>query len=315
MVEDRARGALWRWCIAVAAALALHGALAADVYKYRDANGDLVYAEQKPDSATAVQTVPVDLESKVPRIRVERVNEADQLDLRAINDCRCVVEFELRVLEAQGLTVHADTVYHEVLQPESQRSLVQASAAGAGPTQIRYRWKAVLGAPGAQHLPHEPYRAPFAVGASYRISQAYPGHSTHDTPDSAYAVDLALPDGTPVYAAREGIAINLRHDAFRGAPSPLLLDQANMIEILHDGGTIAVYAHLHWDSVRVQPGQLVRRGEYIADSGNTGFTTGPHLHFAVIRNAGLSAVSVPLQFSGPGGSPVTPQQDTMLTAY
>ena len=58
-------------------------------------------------------------------------------------------------------------------------------------------------------------------------------------------------------------------------------------------GTIGVYAHLHWDSVRVQPGQHVQRGEYIADSGNTGFTTGAHLHFAVIRNAGLEAISLP----------------------
>jgi murein DD-endopeptidase MepM/ murein hydrolase activator NlpD len=84
---------------------------------------------------------------------------------------------------------------------------------------------------------------------------------------------------------------------------------------LHDDGTIAIYAHLHWDSVRVQAGQHVQRGEYIADSGNTGFTTGPHLHFAVIRNAGSQAVSVPIQFSGPAATAVTPQQHMMLTAY
>lgn len=312
-----ARAQHWAGCALTLAALVLPraGASAEEIYKYRDASGNLVYAERKPDAATPVQTVPVDPETKAPRILVERVATADQSDFRAINQCQCVVEFELRVLEAQGLNIAPNAVYHAVLPPETQRSLVQAAASGAGPTQIRYRWKAVLGAPGAQHQPHEPYRAPFAVGASYRVSQAFPTHSTHDTPDSAYAVDLALPDGTPVYAAREGIVINLRHDAFRGAPSLLLLDQANMVEILHDDGTIAVYAHLHWDSVRVQPGQQVRRGQYIADSGNTGFTTGPHLHFAVLRNAGLSAVSVPVQFSGPGDTAVTPQQDRMLTAY
>jgi murein DD-endopeptidase MepM/ murein hydrolase activator NlpD len=285
------------------------------IYKYRDANGNLVYAEQKPEGTTGVQTVPVDLESKAPRITVERRDTADQIEFRAINECVCVVEFELRLLESQGLSLPGGAVFHSVLPGESQRRLVQAPLDASSPLQLRYRWKAVLGAPGAQHLPAEPYRAPFAVGASYRISQAYPTHATHDGADSAYAVDLALPDGTPVYAARAGIVINLRHDAFRGAPSPLLLDQANMVEVLHDDGTIAVYAHLHWDSVRVQPGQHVRRGEYLADSGNTGFTTGPHLHFAVLRNAGLSEVSVPVQFSGPGGSAVTPEQDAWLTAY
>jgi murein DD-endopeptidase MepM/ murein hydrolase activator NlpD len=202
-----------------------------------------------------------------------------------------------------------------VLSPQSEQAIVQAIHEGDGAPRWRYSWKGVLGTPGAQHRPHEPYRAPFAIGSSFLITQAYPMRITHGTLDSLYAVDIALPDETPVYAAREGMVINLRHDSFRGAASAVMLDQANMVEILHDDGTIGMYAHLHWDSVRVQPGQYVRRGEYIADSGATGFTTGAHLHFAVLRNAGLQAESVPIQFSGPGGVAITPQTDMMLTAY
>jgi murein DD-endopeptidase MepM/ murein hydrolase activator NlpD len=48
---------------------------------------------------------------------------------------------------------------------------------------------------------------------------------------------------------------------------------------------MAVYAHLQLDSIRVQPGRVVLMGEQIARSGNTGFSSGPHLHFAVQRNA------------------------------
>jgi murein DD-endopeptidase MepM/ murein hydrolase activator NlpD len=173
----------------------------------------------------------------------------------------------------------------------------------------------VLGAPGATHQPHEPYRVPVALGSSYKVSQAYPLRITHTTPDSEYAVDIAVPDGTPIYAAREGIVINVRHDFFRGAADLALLDQANVVEILHDDGTIGLYAHLHWESIRVQPGQSVRRGQYIADSGNTGLTTGPHLHFAVVRNAGQRAESVPVQFTGSGGIAITPQTGMTLTAY
>ena len=61
--------------------------------------------------------------------------------------------------------------------------------------------------------------------------------------------------------------------------------RANVVRVLHDDGTMALYVHLNWNTIRVVPGQRVRRGEYLADSGNTGFTTGPHLHFVVQRNA------------------------------
>jgi len=295
--------------------LLLSGSLtAASIYKYRDANGNLVYAERQPDSNTNVETIAVNPENKAPHIAVDKVNNAGQWELRATNECLCVVEFEIRLLDKHNLNIPDNASYHSTLQPRSQRMMAQL-AAGTGEPTVQYTWKAILGAPGALHAPHEPYRAPFAVGASYQISQAYPNRITHTSPESQYAVDVALPDGTPVYAAREGIVINLRHDSFRGAASAVMMDQANMVEILHDDGTIAIYAHLHWDSVRVQAGQRVQRGEYIADSGNTGFTTGPHLHFAVIRNAGLQAVSVPIQFIGPAATAVTPQQNMMLTAY
>jgi murein DD-endopeptidase MepM/ murein hydrolase activator NlpD len=55
---------------------------------------------------------------------------------------------------------------------------------------------------------------------------------------------------------------------------------------------MAIDGHLNWNTIRVTPGQHVTRGEYIADSGNTGFTTGPPLHFAVQRNRGGAIVSV-----------------------
>ena len=181
--------------------------------------------------------------------------------------------------------------------------------------ELLYKWSATLGSPYAVHRPSMPYRVPFGVGSTFMVTQAYPSQVTHVSAESRYAIDFALPDGTPVYAAREGVVINARHDSFRGAVDPVMLDQANVIEVLHDDGTIAVYAHLQWDSIRVHSGQHVARGEYIANSGNTGLSTGPHLHFAVIMNGGRDNISVPVEFTGPAGTSTSALDRTPLTAY
>jgi murein DD-endopeptidase MepM/ murein hydrolase activator NlpD len=306
-----------------AASTVLH---AQSMYKYRDASGAWVYTDRQPSADTKAVTMNVNQEAKAPRITVEQSVAGGQLTLSAVNECSCEAEYALHVDSPGNVSLpalaggKADAAasagtFHAELQPHSRQALLTASYAGASVVGFNFSWRAVLGPPGATHKPHEPYRAPFALGASFRVSQAYPVRLTHGTPDSEYAVDIVVPDDTPIYAAREGTVINVRHDSFRGAADLAMQDQANMVEILHDDGTIALYAHLHWESIRVQPGQSVQRGQYIADSGNTGLSTGPHLHFAVIRNAGMQAESVPVQFTGAAGAAITPQTGMMLTAY
>jgi murein DD-endopeptidase MepM/ murein hydrolase activator NlpD len=63
---------------------------------------------------------------------------------------------------------------------------------------------------------------------------------------------------------------------------------------------MAVYAHLAPDAL-VEPGQRVRRGQPIGVSGDSGFSTGPHLHFAVQVNRGMHLASIPFRMFGPGG--------------
>jgi murein DD-endopeptidase MepM/ murein hydrolase activator NlpD len=77
--------------------------------------------------------------------------------------------------------------------------------------------------------------------------------------------------------------------------------RANYIRILHDDGSMAVYAHLAPEGTQVRPGQRVRRGERIGLSGNTGYSGGPHLHFVVQVNRGMRLESIPFRMFGPRG--------------
>jgi murein DD-endopeptidase MepM/ murein hydrolase activator NlpD len=304
-----------RILVALLLAVASAGLMAQTAYKYRDANGQWVFTDQAPATSAPGDSFSLGHEHGTLHISVDRSDEGESTQLIAVNDCLCVVTFEVSIVHSSITAIPEGADYRATLQAGTRQSLVQAAATGTPKPELKYIWRAALGSPDAEHRPPRPYRVPFDVGSTYMVSQAYPTRITHTTPDSQYAVDIALPDGTPIYAAREGTVINARHDFFRGATAPIMLDQANVIEILHGDGTIGLYAHLRWDSIRVRIGARVVRGQYIADSGNTGFTSGPHLHFAVIRNAGTTNVSVPIQFAGIAEVPVTPVTQMPLTAY
>jgi len=83
-------------------------------------------------------------------------------------------------------------------------------------------------------------------------------------------------------------------------------DKANQVRILHTDGTMALYAHLDLASVRVRPGARVQAGTAIARSGNTGFSTGPHLHFVIQQNVGMEIRSVPFRFHQAEGGVAAP---------
>lgn len=84
------------------------------------------------------------------------------------------------------------------------------------------------------------------------------------------AIDIAAGTGARVYAADSGVVV------FAG---PALGGYGNMIMIDHGNGYQTLYAHL--SSVGVSCGQSVLQGQYIGSAGNSGFSTGPHLHFEV----------------------------------
>jgi murein DD-endopeptidase MepM/ murein hydrolase activator NlpD len=296
--------------LAALAMLAAAQAPAQQIYRYKDERGQWVYADRPPAGARPAETVSVGGGAAPPRILVQPRNSDAGVALVAVNECRCAVEFGVRAAGTGGVEQSA----RAVVAPRSERVLLELpTAPGAG--EIRFDYGYVIGDPAAEHHPAGPYRAPFATARSFEVSQAAPDAITHRDPGSRYAVDIAMPIGTAVHAAREGLVVNVAHRFFRGGTSREIRDEANFVQVLHGDGTTAVYAHLQLDTVRVRPGQHVERGEYIANSGNTGFSTGPHLHFVVLRNAGLKSESLPVTFAGPGGAGITARSGQALTAY
>ncbi|QTA83212.1 Peptidase M23 domain-containing protein [Desulfonema limicola] len=115
-----------------------------------------------------------------------------------------------------------------------------------------------------------------------------------------------MPEGTKICAAREGVVMDIANDFFTGGAEAAFGERANLIRILHDDGTMAVYAHLKLESARFPLGTRVPEGRVIAESGNTGFSTGPHLHFVIQKNTGMNLAAVPFEFQGRDGKGFTP---------
>ncbi|MEZ5120820.1 MAG: M23 family metallopeptidase [Solirubrobacterales bacterium] len=109
--------------------------------------------------------------------------------------------------------------------------------------------------------------------------------------------------GKPVLAVANArvVAVADRFpDQVPNAPRPVTLEEAdgNFVILALGHGRYAFYAHLRPGSVRVQRGDRVRRGQIISELGNSGSSTGPHLHFQVMdRPSALASDGLPYVFS------------------
>lgn len=230
----------------------------------------------------------------------------DQWQARIDNALAGPVQIELR--PAPGRQV--DGLPVQSLMQGGSSLVVGHLPAPADGRALELRLQSVPGNPAAQ-AEDVAYRLPFEASA-LRVDQAPSGRFSHNDEENRDAIDFALAEATQVLAARDGTVMQVQ-DGFLGNGQDRERDgrRANFIRILHSDGSMAMYAHLQAGGMRVRPGQAVQAGQPIGLSGNSGYSTAPHLHFVVQVNRGMGLRSVPariftaqgqLQFAREGGA-------------
>ncbi len=306
-----------RAAVALLAAAAVTTASAQALYKYRGEDGEWIYTDRPPEDGEADEVRTLQKMPGKGVVRVSATESGDTVRFLAENHFFAPVELRLRFTRFESLEQPQDfDDLGWVIPAKSTTEIMNLPKIEGGIPSIEFTYEYHVGDPRAVHRPDTPYRVPYALATRFPVTQAYPDVVTHFSEASQYAVDIAMPVGTDIFAARDGIVFDVSSDNFSSGLDPAVDGpRANVVQILHDDGTYAVYAHLNWNSIRVRPGDRVVRGQYIADSGNTGFSSGPHLHFVVLKNAGLRARSLPFQFAGRDRASVTPVSGNDLTAY
>ena len=264
------------------------------IYKSTDANGVVSYSD-RPSKGAQVFTFRDRMVEHLERqvyLVITKKKGADSVYVR--NDLYAPVEIELSFAGLQNVNGAPSRPIRRVMPARSSIRLALLTAMNAEkPLAYVPRFEYSLGDPSGAALAYQ-YPYPWR-GGPFRLSQGANGQYSHFGPRNRYAMDIAMPEGTPIIAARGGVVVKTENrQSGRGTDA-----SGNFVRVLHDDGTMSVYLHLKKGSVCVREGQRVTVGSALALSGNTGNSTGPHLHFVVQRNTGLGLVSIPYQFNQP----------------
>jgi murein DD-endopeptidase MepM/ murein hydrolase activator NlpD len=307
-----AKNGVWLF-LAAAIVLAPAPAGAKNIYKYQDENGIWHFTDRAPEEEIQYETVFMEREPE-PRLRLRQEGTKESPLYIVFNDFWGPVEIELKLLDAANVLSEPPLPARFVVPGQKEQILVGIGALNPKlGFQYRLSMASVPGPPIAEPVDGIVILPPFAPSEEYPISQGFQGGKTHTSPDSEFAVDIAMPVGTSIHAARAGTVMDVEEDFNSGGTNlEKFGDKANHVRILHEDGTMALYAHLDLASVIVQPGARVRAGQKIARSGNTGFSSGPHLHLAIQQNTGMKLISVPFRFKTNQGQPKAPEEQQVL---
>lgn len=216
------------------------------------------------------------------------------------------IEFELSADEFVNMKSKPALPVRKVVPAKTTVHLCQLTQVSTHKSwSYTYSTRYVLGKPGARNLTGKPYGLPFGEIQQFVISQGFEGRRSHQTLSTKYAIDIDMPEGTEILALRSGRIMAITRARLNNDKKTVPVLQ---IRILHQDGTMGLYAHLKKGSIAVHEGEQVHRGQLIAASGPSyQKNVKPHLHFALQRNAGMRLESIPFQIIGFSGSAITPK--------
>ncbi len=227
--------------------------------------------------------------------KTAQIGSRNSVILSADTSANGGVEFEAENLNPYTVTLSVDfesltnlkspialPLYVEIPGRSKKKILELARIDPRGVSDYRSSYGWVRGSAFARHNDDYLYALPFAHGANICVSQGYHGETSHKGL-SAYAIDFPVPIGTPIYAAREGTVVGSEGSSNQGGASPEYRKFANYVILEHSDGTMGNYYHLRQGGAVVKIGEKITKGQLIAYSGNTGYSSGPHLHFSVSK--------------------------------
>lgn len=304
-----------RFVLLVFLALVSGAGEAKKLYKYQDAQGYWHYTDKPPATEQPVEVRQLKPAAK-QRVWLEKSGDRSNPDFFILNHYPGPIEVEVDWERRENVVATPELPNRFVVASGKSGTLFKVAAADRYQSwrfTLQYRY--VIGRPLADYLGETLYVPPIEASSRFQITQGFDGEFSHTDPQNRYAVDIMMPVDTPVYAARGGVVLEVESDYFGSGTQQAYADKANSIRILHDDGSMAVYAHLALEKAQAYPGLKVDAGQLIGYSGNTGLTTGPHLHFAVQINRGMELVSVPFRFADENHQAVEPRQGLWLSGY
>ena len=235
-------------------------------------------------------------------VEVNSVRTNDTFHLNATNKNPYSITLTIRV-SGNNYKLNTRQPVTKIIEPNSTKHLVSVYADNKEKNfkfNTNYNW--IMGNTRARHDDSHIYSLPFSKGKSFRVGQSYDGDFSHSG-NIRYSIDFMMPLRSQIRAARGGYVVQLKEDSNRGGAADKFKDESNFIVIEHSDGTFAEYAHLSQNGVLVKLGQKVNEGQIIGLSGNTGYSSGPHLHFMVIKvNEDGTNESLPVRFKTRSGT-------------